>query len=86
MITESQAIKDIQETTGASEAEARKIYEEKINELNQILESVKIIPELQKEIQNIKRSMRNLFAIMDSALPDKIVKQEAYRTAKELVK
>lgn len=85
LISEKQAVTEIMESLGVDEKEATKIYAEQIEEFNKIQEALKFIPDLKKQIFEIKKSMRNLFAIMDEMIPGKILKSEAYQTAKTLI-
>jgi hypothetical protein len=80
-ITEQDAITNIQEKLAVNEEEAKIIYNEQIETLRRINE----IPKLEKQVHDMQVAFRNLFAIMDSALPGKIQNQPAYIKAKNLI-
>lgn len=80
-IAEQEAIKSIQDKLEINEEEAKKIYNEQIETLRRINE----IPKLEKQVHDMQVAFRNLFAIMDSALPGKIQSQPAYIKAKNLI-
>jgi hypothetical protein len=80
-ITEQDAILNIKDKLAVNEEEAKIIYKEQIETLRRINE----IPLLEKQVHDLQTAFRNLFAIMDSALPEKIQRQPAYIKAKTLV-
>lgn len=78
-------ITEIMKQLNVSKEEATAIYEEQQQKYNKISEFIESMPKLQKELDDTRRAIRNLFAIMDATLPDKIQKQSAYIAAKDLV-